>query len=363
MNSFYEGEAVNIADAAAMTGLTRKAIKRRIERGTLDSFLENGRRMISVDELDRITQNTLSEMPYNPYLGDPAYEIPKAELWGEGKAVLIEPSTSEHWEVGAFFSDIHAPYHDKPLIDAAIELLANLQPHFVVLNGDVNDFFGISRFNKANERSDLLQEELDIGIEIRKAFRAAAPNARFYETIGNHEERLLTYPAFNAPVLRSLRALKPSTLLGLDELEIRQFPQHGFRLRNEFVVEHGVAIRKDSGATAKARLNDTLISGIMGHTHRLDSARRSGYRELSWYEQGCMCMLNPDYVKGEANWKQGFAIGTFSTKTDNFNVQLIPAIGRGFIFDNKHYGDTDSEIDLWSGPLPNIPGYHELIGA
>jgi len=358
LTDFFFGEEENtysIQEASDYTGLTPKALKSRCDRGTLRyTFGTRNERRIYESELDRITQRSLEEMPFDPYISQPSFEIPKAELWGEGKAELIEPSTTERWEVGAFFSDIHAPYHDKYLIDSAIELLSDLQPHFVVLNGDINDFFGISRFNKAQERSDLLQMELDMGIEIRKAFRAAAPNARFYETIGNHEERLLTYPAFNAPVLRSLRALKPSTLLGLDDLEISHFPQHGFRLREEFVVEHGIVVRKDSGASAKARLNDTLISGIMGHTHRMDSARRSGYRELSWYEQGCLCLMNPDYVKGEANWKQGFAIGTFSTKTPNFNIQLIPAVGRGFIFDNKHFGDTDVELDIWSGTADNV---------
>ena len=97
-----------------------------------------------------------------------------------------------------------------------------------------------------------------------------------------------------------------------------------------------------------------MISGVMGHTHRMGEARRSGYRELAWFETGCLCKLNPDYVPTEANWKQGVWVGHFSTKTSNFNVQLIPAVGRGFIYDGKHYGDTGTEIDLFVGPLPNF---------
>jgi hypothetical protein len=151
-----------------------------------------------------------------------------------------------------------------------------------------------------------------------------------------------------------LNALKPSVLLGLDELEIRHWPMNGFRLTDDFLIEHGTIVRTGSGLTAKARLEATLISGVMGHTHRLDSHRRSGYRELSWHEGGCLCMLNPDYIRGEANWKQGFWIGTFSTVTNNFNVQLIPAVGRGFIFDGKHYGNTSVEKDIFVGPSPNF---------
>lgn len=364
MDSYYDGRDLTLSEAAEYSGLTRNAIKKRCDRGTLSYKLgPDGRRLVSTSDLDSITQRQLSDLPFNPYQGDPVFDIPKAELWGEGRAEVIGPCTTDHWEVGAFFSDIHAPYHDKLLIESACELLANLQPHFVVLNGDINDFFNLSRFNKAQERLELLQLELNIGKDIRKAFKEAAPNARFYETIGNHEERLLTYPGFNAPALRSLDSLKPSALLGLDELEIRQFPQHGFRLREEFVVEHGVVVRQNSGASAKARLEATLISGIMGHTHRFDSYHKTGYRDLAWYEQGCMCMLNPDYVKGGANWKQGFAIGTFSTKSSNWNVQLVPAIGRGFIFDGHHYGDTDCELDLWSGPIANVHNEHMIVST
>ena len=142
--------------------------------------------------------------------------------------------------------------------------------------------------------------------------------------------------------------------MGLDELEITHWPTNGFRLREDFLVEHGATVRAHAGATAKARLEATLISGVMGHTHRMAPAVRSGYRDLRWYETGCLCMLNPDYVKGEANWQQGFWIGVFSTKTGNFNIQTIPAIGRGFIFDGNHYGQTNIEADIWSGPQPNF---------
>jgi hypothetical protein len=249
-------------------------------------------------------------------------------------------------------SDIHVPYHDPVLVDSVIEMIIDIQPHRIVINGDTNDFFALSRFNRAMERLDLLQSELDAGRQIRRAVRNAAPNAIIDETVGNHEERLITYPGFNSPALRSLNALKPSSLLGLDELEINHWPMNGFRLREDFLVEHGAVVRKHSGATAKARLDDTLISGIMGHTHRMDSHRRSGYRDLAWFEQGCLCLLNPDYVKSEANWKQGVALGLFSTLTSNFNVQLIPATGRGFIFNGRHYGQTSVEADIWSGPKP-----------
>lgn len=344
---------LTITQVSEYTGLPRKAIEGYVRRNKWYSYLdERGTRRIPFSEIENFSGSEFENQPYDIYDYDPKFDIPKAEIWGVGKAPVVTPGTGEQWESVVFLSDIHVPYHDQILLDGALNLIEDMQPHRVVINGDTNDFFALSRFNKANERLDLLQEELDAGKKIRRAIRNAAPNALIEETVGNHEERLLTYPGFNAPALRSLKALEPASLLGLVELGIRHWPMNGFRLREDFLVEHGAVVRKQSGATAKARLDDTLISGIMGHTHRLDSHRRQGYRDLAWFEQGCLCMLNPDYVKTEANWKQGFAIGTFSTKTPNFNVQLVPAVGRGFIYDGKHYGQTTTEADIWSGAEP-----------
>lgn len=344
-----------ISEASQYTGLTRKQIEGYVRRGSWPAYVgEDGRRYIEGSFVETFGSREYGDFSYDPYNYDPKFDIPKSEIWGVGKAPVVEPSTKAHWESVAFLSDIHVPYHDVALLDAAIEMLVDIQPDRVVINGDTNDFFGISRFNRAMERLELLQSELDMGKQVRALLRDACPNAVFEETMGNHEERLITYPGFNAPALQSLQALRPANLLGLNELEIRHWPQNGFRLREDFIVEHGVAIRKQSGATARARLEDTLISGIMGHTHRMDSYRRSGYRDLVWFEQGCLCLLNPDYVKGEANWKQGFALGLFSTRSENFNIQLVPAIGRGFIYDGKHYGNTDIESDIWSGPVPIV---------
>jgi predicted phosphodiesterase len=280
--------------------------------------------------------------------------IPLPELWGEGLARLVAPSTTESFETVVFVSDIHAPYHDPQIISATLQLVNDIKPHRVVINGDTNDFFQLSRFNKALERLDNLQAELDIGFEIRRAFRSAAPDAIMDETVGNHDERLLTYVSFQAQALRSLQALKPQNLLRLDELDINFHPRNGFRLREEFLVEHGQIVRKDAGASAKARLNDTLISGIMGHTHRMGTAYRSGYKDLKWYEQGCLCMRNADYVIGETNWQPGIAVGQFSTKTRNFHVELVPAVGQGLLFGGRRYGDTEAEPNIYGAAVPAL---------
>ncbi len=52
-SSDRSNEMLSIRLAASATGLSPKAVRRRIERGTLDSVVVNGRRRIAAEELRR----------------------------------------------------------------------------------------------------------------------------------------------------------------------------------------------------------------------------------------------------------------------------------------------------------------------
>jgi len=273
------------------------------------------------------------------------FVVPDTEKWGEGVAPLLEQTTNDLFETVVSVSDIHFPYHNKQLLESTLILIQDIQPDVLVINGDVNDFFQLSRFNQGLERLDDLQDEIDMGFEFRKAAREIIPNATIRENLGNHDERILSYIENNARSLSSLRALKPEALLGLDELEITLFGRSGHRIRPEFVFEHGHIVRGEAGASAKARLSSTLISGLMGHTHRMAEYPKFGYRNLTWYEQGCLCSRNADYKIGETNWQPGIAVCHFSTKTENYHVELVRAVHNGYIYGGKFYGNVyDQEL-------------------
>ena len=288
-----------------------------------------------VSEYRRIKEATKQ---YVPNVG---FQIPSAEEWGSGLAPIVERTTNESFETVVSLSDIHFPYHNKALLLSTLRVMEDIDPHVIVLNGDVNDFFQLSRFNQGLERLDNLQEEIDMGYEFRKTLRNTFPNAVIRENLGNHDERILSYIENNARSLASLRALKPENLLGILEFDIELYGRAGHRIRPEFVFEHGHIVRSEAGASAKARLNSTLISGIMGHTHRMAEYPKSGYKDLAWYEQGCLCDRDAEYKIGETNWQPGFAVCQFSTKTDTFHVDLIRAVGNGYLWGGKSYGMVD----------------------
>lgn len=234
-------------------------------------------------------------------------------------------------------SDFHVPYHDVALVDSALALLKKVKPHRIVLNGDINDFFQLSRFNVNRERMEELQEEIDEGVELRRRIRAVCPNAHLVENEGNHDSRIKTYVKLNAAALGSLRALEPANLFEWNALEIDSFPGAGFRQRRNFLIKHGSYVRQDVPATAKVELQHAGISGVSGHTHRLGTYRKVGYDPKQWTEQGCLCRLDPDYVTGVPNWTHGMVIAQFSTRSDAFVVNEIQTIDGRFTWGGKTF--------------------------
>lgn len=246
--------------------------------------------------------------------------------WGHGKAKLVKPATKEATELVVFGSDFHFPYQDQAAVDSFLALVAAVKPHRVVLNGDIGDFFQLSRFNTSGLREDKLQEEIDDANMFRLNVREVALDAVLDETEGNHDNRIISYVANKAGALKSLRALQPVELFWYTETRTNWHPGCGFLLRPNFLVKHGTVVRGEAGASAKAEFTTAGISGISGHTHRLATYRREGYTQRSWVEQGCLCRVDPDYVVGRPNWTQGCAVGEFSTKTDAFTIHEVPFV-------------------------------------
>jgi predicted phosphodiesterase len=261
----------------------------------------------------------------------------RASSWALGTAAHVPPSTSEETEAVIFLSDLHFPFQDPDVVASALTLARRIRPHRIVLNGDINDFFQLSRFNTGQERLDDLQDEITQANAFRAALRRAVPNAVIDETLGNHDARLTRYVEQNARAMTSLHALEPSRLLAADKLEINRYDAAGFRLRPHFLVRHGTLIRKHAGWSARAELESAGISGVSGHTHRLGIFRVGGYRPLQWAEGGCLCGLSPDYAVGSPNWQQGCVVGRFSTRTDAFLLEEVQALDGQLVYGGKAY--------------------------
>lgn len=205
-------------------------------------------------------------------------------------------------------SDIHIPFQDDRAVEAFLNYCADIQPAAIVLNGDVLDFYKLSRFVKGEGRNPY--DEIVACQELLKDLKSKCPKSKIYYVIGNHETRLETYVLNNAPHLASLvedvfSILKTKDLgiVGCAEVVIN----------DAFVCTHGKLLGSKAGLSAIKEIEKHYMSGASGHTHRLAKfLTRKARRKFVWLETGCLCDLNPEYVQ-DPDWQQGFAIIQFES--------------------------------------------------
>jgi predicted phosphodiesterase len=260
----------------------------------------------------------------------------------EGLEEMVEKNYKT-MKTAIIIPDMHVPYHDEKSFNLVLKYIKDKKPNIVIQQGDMYDCYGVSRFDKDPKRIDTLQEEIDLGKELWKRIKQASPKASLYMVGGNHEQRIPKMLMRHSPGMYSLKALHPERLFELDELGIKYIPpEKTFYLNKNLVVTHGAnddgcRMSQHAGYSAKATSDKWGdISGIMGHTHRLGSNTRAlaSGKQVTWVENGCLCNLNPDYVKNP-NWQQGFSTIYF----DKERFQIVPTIivDHEFIADGKTY--------------------------
>ena len=236
-----------------------------------------------------------------------------------------------------FISDLHIPYEDKKAVELVIKFLEEFKPHILILGGDMLDFMGLSRFSKDPKRALTTQDDIDKLQNLLRRIRDIIPASQIIYLEGNHEYRLTNYKWTKCPELSYIRALKLPKLLDLDSLNITFIPYTRYYNYKKLYFVHGDVISKHSGMTAKAMLDKWGVNIICGHSHRTGKHNRTTMsgNQGSW-ESGCLCDLDPEYIKGKANWMQGFSIVEYY-KDKVFYVNNVDIVKYSFIHGNKYY--------------------------
>jgi predicted phosphodiesterase len=232
-------------------------------------------------------------------------------------------------------SDLHIPYHDPHAWALFLNIVEAVKPTKINYGGDILDFYQLSTFDKDPKAIEdgRLQENLDqwyqMAHQVKKILIKVAPNCEEEYEPGNHEDRLRRYLMRN-PELYGLRALELKTLMRLDELGIKYSEDEIEVIPGLLIIKHGSIVRKESAMSAKGELEREryAISTITGHTHRLGTHyARTRLRVVKAHENGCLCLLNPEYVKNP-NWQQGLTMTTHFGG-ELFHVEDIPFLNSG----------------------------------
>lgn len=198
-------------------------------------------------------------------------------------------------------SDIHIPFQDDDAVKCFVAYVKEKQPEMIVLNGDILDFFMLSRFTKGEGRNPY--EEISECRDFLKSLREACKTSKIYYVIGNHETRLERYVLSKAPELASLIE-DVFSIIKVEDFDVEGCAS--IVVNNTFKFKHGTLLGNKSTLSAIKELENAYMSGTSGHSHRLGKyiVRKAG-RKFVWLESGGLMRLDPDYMV-EPNWQQGF---------------------------------------------------------
>lgn len=200
-------------------------------------------------------------------------------------------------------SDFHIPFQDNRAVNAFLSYAIDTQPEVIVLNGDLLDFYRLSKFVKSDGRNP--REEITEAKIILENLREGCPYSDIYYPIGNHETRLETYILNKAPDIASLVENFHETL---DCKKFKVQPCHKVVFNGEIVCKHGNFVSQKAGQTAIKEMDNNYSSGASGHTHRLAKIiRRINGKKYYWLETGCLCTLDPHYML-QPDWVHGLGL-------------------------------------------------------
>ncbi len=184
------------------------------------------------------------------------------------------------------------------------------QISLVVLNGDVFDGAGISRFPSIGwEEKPTVKEELSACKIFTNQIEKAVPESELIWTKGNHDLRFETYLANNTPDINGV-------------LGTRLFDHFKkWKMAWSCWINDDVVIKHRLKGGVHATHNNTLSSGrtmVTGHLHSQKVTPYSDYNGTRW---GVDCGTLAD-TEGEQfrnytednplNWRSGFAVLTFN---------------------------------------------------
>ncbi len=202
--------------------------------------------------------------------------------------------------VGAVVNDVHVPYHDKTAIALACKVLAWWKPDTLIYNGDLLDFYDLSRYDKNPGRQYRLQDEIDLFHTdvVAPINHAVGKKCRKVFLPGNHEARLQKFLMAH-PELFSLRDLELRNVLKLTNYDI-EYAAYSVQFGDVLEVSHGTRVNKWAGMSAKAEqeLRRYSMSTITGHVHRSGTFKtKVGDTWKTGQESPCLCTLTPEYMR------------------------------------------------------------------
>ena len=225
------------------------------------------------------------------------------------------------------FSDVHIPYHSVESMEIMFGYVQDKNIDGILINGDLLDFYGISRFDR-NPTKPKIQEEIEMGKEFFMWMRQEF-TCPIYFKLGNHEERWEKYLMTKAPELFGLDDFKIDKILDLEGYDISMIDSKALIKFGKLNIIHGHELGESVFSPvnpARGMFLKAKCSTLAGHNHQTSEHHENNMNSdaMACWSLGCLCDLRPEYRPfAFTKWNHGFAI-----------VELISDEGY-FMVDNK----------------------------
>ena len=247
-----------------------------------------------------------------------------------GEIYAMPKSMAESWTphvmsvVGnvGILSDVHVPYHSETAVAAAVGHLKDQGLSALLLNGDIADFYAISRYMKDPKQRDF-KSELESVRDFLAYLRHEFPAIPIVFKEGNHENRWVQWLWQHAAEISDDPRMSLHSWLDFDKHKIEWVEDQRPVMLGKLPVLHGHELPKGMAApvnVARGAFLRTLSTVLVGHSHRTSNHAESDlwHKETGCWSTGCLCDLRPAYsVVNRWNW--GFAMVTVH-KDKTFDV-------------------------------------------
>jgi len=225
-------------------------------------------------------------------------------------------------------SDIHIPYHNIQALTAALKYGMEQGVNTIIINGDLIDFYAVSRFDKDPRKRNFANEILSTR-EFLATLRELFPTQNIYFKLGNHDIRYEHYIINKAPDLLGINEFNLESLLHLERYNIVMIPDKQLIHAGKLTILHGHELGKSTFSpvnVARGLYTRAKDNAICGHSHQTSHHTEPNIngRVVACWSIGCLSELHPDYAPYN-KYNHGFAhIKVFEDET--FEVQNFTII-------------------------------------
>ena len=225
------------------------------------------------------------------------------------------------------FSDVHIPYHSVESLEIMFEFIKDKNIDGILINGDLLDFYGVSRFDR-NPTKPKMKEEIEMAKEFFMWLRQEFTCPIYYK-LGNHEDRWEKYLMSKAPEIFGIEDFKIEKILDLEDHGITMIDSKALIKFGKLNIIHGHELGESIFSPvnpARGLFLKTKCSTLAGHNHQTSEHHENNMNSdpMACWSLGCLCDLRPEYRPfAFTKWNHGFAI-----------IELIGDHG-SFMVDNK----------------------------